>query len=143
MVAKQKTKKKQDKEQKAQARTGQDDQQELTGEEQIQALVQRGKKKGFLTYEEMNDELPEDIVSPARLDSLLATLDEMGIKLLDEADVASEDDEDFDSDQEPEADVEAVRLAYDRHEVVPLSALEGTNMPEVYSRIGEYFGKHA
>jgi RNA polymerase primary sigma factor len=56
-------------------------------EAQIEALIEKGKKKGFLTYEEMNDELPEEAVTPARLDSLLMTLDEMGIALLDEADV--------------------------------------------------------
>jgi RNA polymerase primary sigma factor len=56
-------------------------------EVQIEALIEKGKKKGFLTYEEMNDELPEEAVTPARLDSLLMTLDEMGIALLDEADV--------------------------------------------------------
>jgi len=69
-------------------------------EEQIKALVEKGKKKGYLTYEEMNDELPEDLVSPARLDSLLSNLDEMGIKLIDEDDVADEDEgfEDEDKD---------------------------------------------
>ncbi|MHC4620091.1 MAG: RNA polymerase sigma factor RpoD [Planctomycetota bacterium] len=56
-------------------------------EAQIAALIEKGRKKGFLTYEEMNEELPEEAVSPARLDSLLMTLDEMGINLLDEADV--------------------------------------------------------
>ena len=56
-------------------------------EEQIKLLIARGKKKGFLTYEEMNDGLPEEAISVGRLDTLLATLDEMGIALLDEADV--------------------------------------------------------
>jgi len=56
-------------------------------EGQITALIEKGKKKGFLTYEEMNSNLPEEAVSPNRLDSLLMTLDEMGIHLLDEADV--------------------------------------------------------
>ncbi len=55
-------------------------------EEQIRMLIEKGKAKGFLTYEEMNDDLAEDAVSVSRLDSLLATLDEMGISLLDEAD---------------------------------------------------------
>ena len=59
----------------------------LDPEEQIQLLIAKGKKKGFLTYEEMNDDLPEEAVSVGRLDTLLATLDEMGITLLDEADV--------------------------------------------------------
>ncbi len=56
-------------------------------ESQISALIEKGRRKGFLTYEEMNEQLPEEAVTPARLDSLLMTLDEMGINLLDEADV--------------------------------------------------------
>ncbi|MHC4117353.1 MAG: RNA polymerase sigma factor RpoD [Planctomycetota bacterium] len=71
-------------------------------EEQIGLLIQKGKKKGFLTYEEMNDDLPEEAVSVGRLDSLLATLDEMGITLLDEADakarqVAKVQDDEFET----------------------------------------------
>jgi RNA polymerase primary sigma factor len=73
-------------------------------EQKIKTLVERGKKKGFLTYEEMNKELPDDAVSPSRLDRLLATLDELGISLMDEADVKSQqkdkDEEDFAADEE-------------------------------------------
>ncbi len=56
-------------------------------EQQIKSLIENGKSKGYLTYEEMNRQLPEEAVSPARLDKLLATLDEMGIQLLDEAEL--------------------------------------------------------
>jgi len=56
-------------------------------EEQIRELIKKGKKRGYLTYDEMNEGLPEEAVSPSRLDRLLATLDEMGITLIDEADV--------------------------------------------------------
>ena len=68
-------------------------------EQQIKMLIEKGEKKGFLTYDEMNDDLPEDAVSAVRLDQLLATLDERGISLVDEADAESlqaaktEDDE--------------------------------------------------
>ena len=65
----------------------------LTVEPQIKALLAKGRKKGFITYEELNKDLPEYMVSPARLDSLLATLDEMDIKLLDEADVVHKEEE--------------------------------------------------
>ncbi|UCF15995.1 MAG: hypothetical protein JSW59_00765, partial [Phycisphaerales bacterium] len=98
----------------------------LDPEEQIQLLIAKGQKKGFLTYEEMNDDLPEEAVSVGRLDTLLATLDEMGITLLDEADVKARkfakaqeeefevsdshvDDEDEDKDEEG-ADEEDVLL---------------------------------
>ena len=77
----------------------------LDPEEQIGLMIAKGKKKGFLTYEEMNDDLPEEAVSVSRLDSLLATLDEMGITLLDEADAkarqaAKAKDDDFEAPDE-------------------------------------------
>ena len=61
----------------------------------VEQLVVLGKKKGYLTYDEMNDDLPDSAVSPSRLDNLLATLDEMGIKLLDEADVEKKSEDEF------------------------------------------------
>ena len=64
-------------------------------EEQIKTLLAKGEKRGFLTYEEMNQGLPEEAVSPARLDRLLATLDEMGVSLLDEQEVKKEAAEEF------------------------------------------------
>ena len=77
----------------------------LDPEQQIKMLIKKGQKKGFLTYEEMNDDLPDDAISPSRLDRLLATLDEMGISLIDEADVESqqpgkEQDDEFEESEE-------------------------------------------
>jgi RNA polymerase primary sigma factor len=51
----------------------------------IKALIDRGKQQGFLTYDEMNDLLPEDAVAPDKLDHILMTLDELGIELVDDA----------------------------------------------------------
>ena len=59
----------------------------VDAEEQIKMLLKRGKEKGYLTYEEINDNLPEMAISPDRLDRLLATFDAMGITLFDEFDV--------------------------------------------------------
>ncbi|MGA2171696.1 MAG: RNA polymerase sigma factor RpoD [Sedimentisphaerales bacterium] len=56
-------------------------------EAKIKAIIGKGRKKGYLTYEEMNAELPAEIITPAKLDALLVTLDEMGISVIDEADV--------------------------------------------------------
>ncbi len=55
----------------------------------IKLLIEDGRQKGYLTYEEINRVLPDDLVSPERLDGILMQLDEMGIQLLDEAEVAS------------------------------------------------------
>lgn len=73
-------------------------------EDQIKKIIEKGKKKGFLTYEEMNNQIPEEAVSATRLDSLLSTLDEMGIDLIDEADVEKGEDTDFELDKESSDD---------------------------------------
>jgi RNA polymerase primary sigma factor len=83
----------------------------ISPEQQIKLIIEKGEKKGFLTYEEMNDDLSEDAISLNRLDSLLATLDEMGITLLDEADVESRQaakaqDEEFETPDDQSADKE-------------------------------------
>src|SRR5688500_15366118 len=53
----------------------------------VKALFDLGTSRGYLTYEELNERLPDEVVSPDKLDSLLMQIDEMGIKLIDEADV--------------------------------------------------------
>ena len=53
----------------------------------MELLLKRGKERGFLTYEELNDCLPDDTVSPEKIDEILMQLDEMGIDLVDETDV--------------------------------------------------------
>jgi RNA polymerase primary sigma factor len=69
-------------------------------ENTIKAIIKTGKEKGHLTYEEINDALPDEVISPARLDSLLMTLDELGVQLLDEADIEKSEDEDFEDEAE-------------------------------------------
>src|SRR3990170_3663266 len=51
--------------------------------EELQALISLGKKKGYLTYEEINNRLPEDITSPEQIDRILIKLDEMEIEVID------------------------------------------------------------
>ena len=51
----------------------------------IKKLIAKGKERGYLTYEEMNEDLPNQTVSPEQLDSLLMTLDELKIELFDQA----------------------------------------------------------
>ena len=78
-----------------------------TAEQQIHDLLARGKERGYLTYEEMNDSLPDDVVSPERLDRILMQLDEMGVELLDEAEVAARQTKPDTPDAESDSDWEA------------------------------------
>jgi len=83
-------------------------------EQHIKTLIEKGGKKGFLTYEEMNKGLPEDDVSPAHLDGLLATLDEMGIDLLEEADVQKQQEEEFEETEVQEKAGREDQVAVDK-----------------------------
>jgi hypothetical protein len=53
----------------------------------VRILLELGTSRGYLTYEELNEKLPDEVVSPDKLDSLLMMIDEMGLKLIDEMDV--------------------------------------------------------
>jgi RNA polymerase primary sigma factor len=55
----------------------------------LDELVAQGKTQGFLTYDQVNDYLPDEAVNPEKLDSLLVALDELGIELVSEAPGAS------------------------------------------------------
>ncbi|MBI5328130.1 MAG: RNA polymerase sigma factor RpoD [Deltaproteobacteria bacterium] len=56
---------------------------------ELQKLIEVGKDKGFLTYEEINDALPHEGFSVDDMDSLLETLGEMGIEVGDSAEKAA------------------------------------------------------
>jgi RNA polymerase primary sigma factor len=48
-------------------------------------LVATGKSQGYLTYDQVNEYLPDEAVNPDKLDSLLTALEEQGIELVNEA----------------------------------------------------------
>jgi RNA polymerase primary sigma factor len=53
--------------------------------EKVKALIHMGKKKGFLTYDEVNNLLPPDIVSSDQIDDLMMMFGEMDIEVVDAA----------------------------------------------------------
>ena len=44
-------------------------------------MIARGKEKGFLTYAEVNDHLPDDIVDPEQIEDIIAMINDMGIEV--------------------------------------------------------------
>ncbi len=54
-------------------------------DEQIRGLIKTGRHRGFITYDEMNEALPGDVVSPERLDQILMRLDELKIELVEDS----------------------------------------------------------
>ena len=46
---------------------------------QLKLLIAKGKEQGYLTYAEVNDHLPNDIVDPEQIEDIVAMINDMGI----------------------------------------------------------------
>ncbi|MGA2695533.1 MAG: RNA polymerase sigma factor RpoD, partial [Terriglobales bacterium] len=88
--------------------------------EDIKKLIDTGKEKGYLTFDQVNDLLPNDVNSPEDMDDLLSTISTQGIDVLEGPKLPSSTlDKKFDEDESGE-DVEL--------DLTP-GALEKTNDP--------------
>ncbi len=56
----------------------------------LTGLIDNGKSKGFLTYDEINDAFPQGSFSVEEMDSLLESLGDLGIEVVDSTEKASE-----------------------------------------------------
>jgi RNA polymerase primary sigma factor len=52
---------------------------------QIKNLINKGRERGFLTYAEINDQLPENIIDPEAIEGIIATFNDMGIAIYERA----------------------------------------------------------
>ena len=69
---------------------------------EIKTLIIKGKEQGYLTYAEVNDHLPDDIVDPEQIEDIIGMINDMGIEvhevapdtetLMPETPVATDDD---------------------------------------------------
>ena len=53
-------------------------------ESQLKLLIAKGKEQGFLTYSEVNDHLPDDIVDPEQIEDIICMINDMGIPVHEE-----------------------------------------------------------
>ncbi len=56
----------------------------------LKNLIALGKERGYLTYAEINDHLPDDLVDAEQIESIITTFNDMSIKVYDEAPAAEE-----------------------------------------------------
>ncbi len=86
---------------------------------QLKQLIEKGREQGqWLTYAQVNDHLPDDIVDPEQIEDIINMINDMGIKVFEEApedadalilnDAASSDADDETAQQEAEAALAAV-----------------------------------
>ncbi|MBI3061751.1 MAG: RNA polymerase sigma factor RpoD [Deltaproteobacteria bacterium] len=82
---------------------------------EVKKLIDLGKEKGYLTYDEVNDMLPADIVSPDQIDDVMSIFGEMDIEVIDSnqrvtlggqaEELAEEEEEEKEADVEMDGDV--------------------------------------
>ncbi len=51
----------------------------------LKQLIKLGKERGFLTYAEINDHLPDDVIDAEAIESIISTFSDMGISVYDQA----------------------------------------------------------
>jgi len=77
--------------------------------EGMKRLMAKGRAKGFLTYQDVNDALPDEVVSSEQIDDVLSMLGEEGIEVLDKG-------RSVDDDSEGAKDEAKVRIGADGRE---------------------------
>ena len=51
----------------------------------LKNLIKLGKERGYLTYAEINDHLPDDMVDAEQIEAIITTFNDMGLRVYDEA----------------------------------------------------------
>jgi len=67
----------------------------------IKKLVAKGKRKGYLTYDELNAALPQDELSSEQIEDVMSAISEMGVNIVEsDEDASDEDGEDAEGPEE-------------------------------------------
>ena len=69
----------------------------------IKKLLARGKKRGFLTYDEINEALPQAEMASEQIEDVMSAISEMGVNIVESEEGADEDEE---KEAEPEDEVD-------------------------------------
>ncbi|MCF6266613.1 MAG: RNA polymerase sigma factor RpoD [Desulfuromusa sp.] len=78
--------------------------------DEIQQLIDMGKEKGFLTYDEVNDMLPANMVSSEQLEDVMSLFGEMDIEVVESESKATHPKGDESEEDEREVELEAGTL---------------------------------
>ena len=57
---------------------------DLKLDDTLKSLIDLGKRSGYLTWDQVNAQIPPDTVEPERLDQILELLDQHGISIIEE-----------------------------------------------------------
>jgi RNA polymerase primary sigma factor len=68
----------------------------------VKKMIKQAKKRGFVTFDQLNEVLPSDQTSPEQIEDIMSMLSDMGINVTEADDVEEEDDKDVDDDTDNE-----------------------------------------
>ncbi|HYD13881.1 MAG TPA: RNA polymerase sigma factor RpoD [Allosphingosinicella sp.] len=69
-------------------------------EAQLKKLISRARKRGYITYDELNDALPQDQMSSEQIEDVMSALSEMGVNIVENEE--ADEDQEQDQDSGPE-----------------------------------------
>jgi len=114
-------------------------------EASLKKLIARAKKRGYITYDEINEALPQDQMTSEQIEDIMSAINEMGINIVENEDTA--DEPDAPEEEEPEAEpvdgdlapapVAAVKAPLDRTDDPVRMYLREMGAVELLSREGE------
>ena len=114
-------------------------------EASIKKLIARAKKRGYITYDEINEALPQDQMTSEQIEDIMSAINEMGINVVENEESA--DDGDAPEEEEAEAEpvdgdlapapVAAVKAPLDRTDDPVRMYLREMGAVELLSREGE------
>src|SRR5215475_9356630 len=58
----------------------------------VKKMIKQAKKRGFVTFDQLNEVLPSDTTSPEQIEDIMSMLSDMGINVTEAEDVEGEDD---------------------------------------------------
>src|SRR6478672_556709 len=70
-------------------------------EAQLKKLISRARKRGYITYDELNDALPQDQMSSEQIEDVMSALSEMGVNLVENEDAGDDDPQEEPAEDEP------------------------------------------
>jgi RNA polymerase primary sigma factor len=72
----------------------------------IKKLVARAKKRGFLTYDELNAALPQDQMSSEQIEDVMSALNDMGVQIVESEEGSEDEEEEKEAEATPEDEVD-------------------------------------
>src|SRR5215475_9460793 len=60
----------------------------------VKKMIKQAKKRGFVTFDQLNEVLPSDTTSPEQIEDIMSMLSDMGINVTEAEDVEGEEEKD-------------------------------------------------